>query len=169
MSRGTRWLPLVLVGLWVGLDFALKGWSLGHLEPGHPQPLAPGVLSLALGFNPGAAWGLLSGQTGLLVLVRLGVGLALLGYLAWKAPPPAAGVALSLIAGGALGNGLDQLVDGTVVDMLYSHTLSVLTRSLYGQDYPVFNLADVWLVSGVVLLLVPRARPVRWKEDRHGR
>ena len=46
-----------------------------------------------------------------------------------------------------------------MTDMLYSHTLSAVTRVLYGQDYPVFNLADVWVLWGVVLLLLVRPRP----------
>lgn len=159
MSDGLRWLPLALVGLWLALDFGLKGWSLVNLVPGQPVALVPEVLSLVLGFNPGAAWGLLSGQTELLVLIRLGVGLGLVSYLVWKTPPLLPAFALSLVAGGALGNGLDKLDDGTVTDMLYSHTLSAVTRALYGQDYPVFNLADVWMLWGVVLLLLVRPRP----------
>jgi signal peptidase II len=138
----------------LGLDGWLKWWSLGALGEGQFQPLIPGLVSLTLLFNPGAAWGLLSGQTELLVAVRLGVGLGLLGYLLYRPLPPVRAAALALVAAGGLGNGLDKLLDGTVVDMLYSPLLSAATQALYRQDYPVFNLADVWVVLGVAVLLL---------------
>ena len=155
----SRWVWLLLVGVALGLDAWLKLWSLGALNGGYTRVFIPGLVSLTLLFNPGAAWGLFSGQTWLLVVIRLGVGLFLLGYLLRKPQPPVTATALALIAAGALGNGLDKLLDGTVVDMLYSPLLSALTQALYQQNYPVFNLADVWIVVGVALLLLgSRAR-----------
>lgn len=150
-SRRWAWLAVAAA---LGLDGWLKWWSLGALGEGQFQPLIPGLVSLTLLFNPGAAWGLLSGQTELLVAVRLGVGLGLLGYLLYRPLPPVRAAALALVAAGGLGNGLDKLLDGTVVDMLYSPLLSAATQALYRQDYPVFNLADVWVVLGVAVLLL---------------
>lgn len=149
-----RWFPLAFVAVFLGLDFALKAWSLATLTAGQSQPFIPGLISWVLTFNAGAAWGLFGGQPWFLIAIRLGVGLALLVYLFRNPTKPLFTVALALIAGGALGNGLDKLWDGTVVDMLYSHQLSAITRAIYGQDYPIFNLADIWVVSGVILLLL---------------
>lgn len=160
-----RWASLLPLLLWLGLDGWLKQWALNHLTVGQTQPLIPNFLSLTLAFNPGAAWSLFSGQGWLLVAIRLGVGLALVVYL-WRAQLPfIRSLPLTLIAAGALSNGLDKLMDGTVVDMLDSHPLSALTQALYGQDYPIFNLADVWVVSGVILLLLPRRATVKAARD----
>ena len=80
-------------------------------------------------------------------------GLGLIVFFLWRTPPTAQAVSLSLIAGGALGNAIDGLSAGRVTDMLLSPALSRVTRALGQGDFPVFNLADVWVVGGVLLLL----------------
>lgn len=88
-----------------------------------------------------------------LALMRAAVGLGLVVFLLRRAQPTGYAVALSLIAGGALGNAIDGLSAGRVTDMLLSPALSRVTRALGQGDFPVFNLADVWVVGGVLLLL----------------
>ena len=68
-------------------------------------------------------------------------------------------LSLALIAGGALGNAYDGLTRGFVVDTLLSYTLSALHRPLFGTDFPIFNLADVGVVSGAILLLLGNLFP----------
>ena len=94
-------------------------------------------------------------------LMRAAVGLGLVVFLLRRAQPTGYAVALSLIAGGALGNAIDGLNAGRVTDMLASPALSAVTRALGQGDFPVFNLADVWVVGGVLLLLFVSVR-----EDR---
>lgn len=144
---------LALTSLCVLLDLALKHWARTEL-PGEWRPWWPGVVSLTLTYNTGAAWSLFSGAALPLALLRSAVGVGLLAFLLRRPHPPVSGVALSLIAAGALGNAIDGLSAGRVTDMLASPALSALTRALGQGDFPVFNLADVWVIAGVLLLLI---------------
>jgi signal peptidase II len=148
------WFYLVLTGIWLALDFAFKSWALANLSTETMRPFVPGVLSLPLTFNKGAAWGLFSGSTLPLSIFRIVVAVAMLVYLFRSRPRRRVALPLSLISAGALGNGLESLVRGKVTDMLYSHQLSALTAALGQGSFPIFNLADVWVVTGVMLLLL---------------
>lgn len=148
-----RW-PLVLALLAAALDLGVKAWAAANLAPGSDRALLPGVLHLGFTTNTGVAWGLLGGQAGGLAILRLLVGSVVLAGLLlgrWPGPwrPP-----LALIAGGALGNALDGLTRGHVVDYLSSPALSAATQAVGAGAFPIFNLADVWVVAGAALLLV---------------
>ena len=155
-----RLVLLALTILCVVLDLALKSWARAEL-PGEVRPWLPGVLDLTLTYNTGAAWSLLSGSALPLALVRGAVGLGLVIFLLRRPQPTGQAISLSVIAGGALGNAIDGLNAGRVTDMLASPALSAVTRALGQGDFPVFNLADVWVVGGVLLLLFVSVR-----EDR---
>ena len=160
MNPAARWrfaLPPTLLALaWAALDQAFKLYTLAAVPP-YPERLevVPGVLAFAYAENRGAAWGLFDGGVLPLTLLRASAALALLVWL-WRRPQWSRlqRVAFALIAGGALGNAIDGAVRGFVVDTLLSHTLSNLYRPLFGGSFPIFNLADVGVVSGVVLLLL---------------
>lgn len=137
----------------IGLDQWLKVWSLAHLQTDAFLPVVQNVLSLILTFNTGAAWNLFAGATLFLAVLRMVVGLGILVYL-WKDKPR--GIAfwsLLLIAAGAVGNAIDVLWYGKVIDMFYSHQFSWITQKMYGQPFPIFNIADICVVSGTVLLV----------------
>lgn len=151
-----RFLGIVLVFFWLALDQGLKAYSLAAVPP-YPQAidLLPGFLSLTYIENRGAAWSLFAGSTPALTLLRLAVGLGILVYLVRTTRLSRLNaVALGLIAGGAIGNALDGLRHGFVVDMLLSYWLTAVYRPFAGTVFPIFNLADVGVVSGVSLLLI---------------
>lgn len=152
MDGVARLLFLALTASTLALDLILKAWARANL-PGAFDPLLPGLITLTLTYNTGAAWSLFSNSALPLAWLRLTVGLGLLAYAWWKPLPNATRLSLALIGGGALGNALDGLMFGRVTDMLFSPALSAVTRALGQGDFPVFNLADVWVVSGVLLLL----------------
>lgn len=147
--------------IWAAFDQAFKLYTLANV-PAYPGRLevVPGVLAFAYAENRGAAWGLFDGGVLPLTLLRAGAGVAILAFL-WRHAdaPRVQRVALALIAGGALGNAYDGLTRGFVVDTLLSHTLSALHRPLFGTDFPIFNVADVGVVSGAVLLLLGNLSP----------
>ena len=119
-------------------DAASKAWASAFLVA--PVPLI-GSLSLQLGHNPGVAFGIGSALPAWAVLVVTGVlcgGIAWAGWAGWLQPPLAAG----LIVGGAVGNLIDRMFGGSVVDMIH------LTW------WPTFNLADVAICAGVALMAV---------------
>ncbi len=101
--------------------------------------------------NTGAAFGLLSNapgwQNGFFLFLGLGL-LAFLGVLMRRAAAgedPLWGVGLSLMAGGAIGNLMDRVARGYVLDFVSLH--------YRGWHFPAFNVADSAITIGVVLVL----------------
>ena len=140
-------MPTVLVPLLLALDQTLKLWALEHLSP-VPKPLLGDLLYLTLVRNTGAGFGLFQGQAPLLGLLSFLVGAGLLLLLARRRYPPLPALALSLLAAGALGRVVDYLDLGTSLPLI--------------ANFPVFNLADVCVTLGAVLLLLAPRRRRRW-------
>jgi signal peptidase II len=156
--RFVQALVIGIVVVWVALDQALKAWVVGNIPLNtydYVQAI-PGFLSLAHVTNTGAAWSLFSGATPVLIAVRIVVGAAILIWvLRHPKQPMVNAVAYSLIVGGAFGNAIDGLLRGHVVDMLQSHWLSAVYRVIGGGNiFPIFNIADIGVVSGVILLII---------------
>jgi signal peptidase II len=132
------WLVAIAVFL---LDQGTKYWILNHLEVWESVPLLPGWLHLTLVQNEGAAFGLFANWTWLFILVTLAAVLLVLFFyrrilaLDWQFQ-----LALALALGGAVGNLLDRIRFGHVVDFI-----DLLV-------WPVFNVADMAIIAGVVLL-----------------
>lgn len=102
-------------------------------------------------YNTGAAWGLFSGNPGLLFAFRIAILVVIGGYLYFYNRPLLKNAALWLVATGAIGNAIDYLMYGHVVDFLHF--------TFWGYSFPIFNLADSYISLGVVaLLFMPRPR-----------
>lgn len=130
-----------------GFDQGTKQWARTELEVGKPTPVVDGLLDWNLAMNDGAAFSSLRGSQVLLSLIALGA-LVFLGVLAHRTQPHQhlRRIALAVIAGGAIGNLVDRVRDGAVTDFV---------RCKYGSHaWPTFNVADVALVIGVMLLVL---------------
>ncbi|MBB6099003.1 signal peptidase II [Deinobacterium chartae] len=149
----------------LALDQWVKFWSVQNLALGEFRNFIPGVLQLYLTYNTGAAWSLLSGAALPLAILRLLVGLGLLAYMVRDRHKLSRTLqfTLALIAAGAIGNAIDGLRLGKVVDMFYSHQLSAVSKALGGGEFPIFNVADSCVVVGVILLIVLNLLPHRRK------
>ena len=135
------WYIVLLVACVVG-DQLLKGWVVSHLAVGESAPLLPGVVQLTRLHNTGAAWSSFSGKTGLLAAVTIVLMLAVAWLLVKRIVRHPLGVTAGvLVLGGGIGNVIDRVCRGYVVDMF----------DLQFMDYPIFNLADCFVVIGVVL------------------
>lgn len=144
--------PLSVLGLGViaatlVLDQASKIWAEMTLSYGHQIELLP-ILSLYRVYNTGIAFSLLAGfeTFGLVALVLLVTAVVLVMW--WRASDGGrlAAIGYALIVGGALGNLIDRLAYGHVVDFLYLH---LGARPLF-----VFNLADAALTAGPAILIL---------------
>ena len=134
---------IALLVILIGADQALKYWTVTHLALGESTELLPGVLQLTRLHNYGAAWSSLSGKTAVLLIVTTALLIAVAWLLVKKIVRHRLGVAAGLfILGGGLGNMIDRVWHGYVVDMLDISPLF---------EYPVFNLADCFVVVGAVL------------------
>lgn len=116
-----------------------------------------GFFNLVHVLNPGAAFSFLADAGGWQRWFFLAIAVAASAWLTWTLSAPRGtteALSFSLILGGALGNALDRAVRGQVVDYLDFH--------LGGWHWPAFNLADVAIVAGAVLMVVtsflPRGR-----------
>ena len=138
---------LALIAVVIGLDQASKIWALHALRqaPNGSVTILP-ILSFTLVGNKGMSFGLLSGTAfgrWFLTLFQL-VAAGGLGYCMTKMRSPLLAVSLGMIAGGAVGNAVDRVRFGEVVDFIdFSGT----------HVFPwVFNIADSAISIGVVLL-----------------
>lgn len=133
---------IVTAGAALAVDVGSKVWAVAALEG--PVEVG-GSLSLQLSRNPGVAFGLgQSAPTGVL-LALTGALCAALAWAGWtgRLQPP---LAVGLVLGGAVGNLLDRMLGGSVIDMVH------LTW------WPTFNLADVAICSGAALIVLDGAR-----------
>jgi signal peptidase II len=160
MASGPRylWGPLSAFGLAAAIiicaaDQASKLWLLRvyDLASKGAVKIAP-LVDFVLVWNTGISYGWFQqegplGQWALLALKAIAV--ALLWIWLARAESKASAVALGLIIGGAIGNAIDRLAYGAVVDFVLLHAESATWRF----NWYVFNLADVAIVAGVAILL----------------
>lgn len=125
------------------LDQASKWWIQWRLIPGQSVPVVPGVLHFTLSFNSGIAFGLFPQLGGLFLWLSLAiVAVVLVYYLRIPTPSAYTTAIASLLAGGALGNVLDRVRLGHVVDFIDFRV------------FPVFNLADTAVTCATILWMV---------------
>ena len=126
----------------LGLDQWFKYWITVNLPLGETMPFLPGFLQLRTVHNYGAAWSSFSGMRWLLVAVTCCIVAAVAVLLARRVVRHPLGVAAcTMIISGGIGNIVDRVRLGYVVDMF----------NLLFMEYPVFNVADIFVVCGAVL------------------
>jgi signal peptidase II len=147
------WLSLAVIAL----DQATKFLSARFLELHERVEVLP-VLDFTLLHNTGAAFSLLAGASGwqrwFFIGLAFAVSLMLLVWI-WRTPrgEKLLPLALALILGGALGNVIDRIVHGFVVDFIHVH---------WGAAYfPAFNIADSAITVGAALLILDAFRERR--------
>ncbi|HFI0105996.1 TPA: signal peptidase II [Streptococcus suis] len=136
--------PIVAAVLIV-LDQLVKIWTVANIALDTVEPFLPGFMSLAYLRNYGAAWSILQNQQWFFTIVTLVVVTALIWYYIkqiqgniWTL------FSLSLMIAGALGNFIDRIRLGYVVDMFHLDFI----------NFPVFNVADICLSVGVGILFI---------------
>lgn len=154
MPRLAGW--LALAAFVILLDQTSKAWILESVR--HMERLGVTTFfNIVLVFNPGASFSFLADAGGwqkwFFVVLALGISAWLLSMLRRHAGERLLPAALSLILGGAIGNVIDRLRFGAVVDFLDFH--------LAGYHWPAFNVADSAITVGVALML--------WHQFRFGK
>lgn len=128
-------------------DQALKYWAISRLKGTSGITLIPGVLELQYLENRGMAFGMLQGRQ-MLFLVLCAVFCIALLWMFFKVPKTGYYAPLivvgGILGGGAAGNFIDRAFRGYVVDFIY---ISLI-------DFPVFNLADIYVVCGGIALVI---------------
>lgn len=146
-------LGLIVAAVTAAIDQAVKLWLLFVFDLGNRGivHLTP-FLDLVLTWNTGISYGLFPQESdlGRLVLLALKTGAVVILWV-WlaRAESRLTAVALGLIIGGALGNGIDRVAYGAVMDFVLFH----ITTPTVNFTWYVFNLADAAIVAGVAGLL----------------
>lgn len=142
-------------------DQVTKAAALSLLAQGTAVPVLPGV-NLTLGFNEGASFGMLGSVMAgrpLLMAALTGALALIFAVMAFRARQPLERAGLALVVGGALGNILDRLRQGSVTDFL----------DLYWRDWhwPTFNVADIAITLGAICILATALPSRPRKETAH--
>ena len=152
------WMALAVLGM-VGVDQWVKLWVLDNIPLNTAIPGIPGVVSLAYVQNTGAAWSSFQGMIWLFVLIFA----LFTAFLLWELITHKLGLnlfeqwCLVIVYGGAVGNIIDRLRLGFVVDMFY----------LKFMDFPIFNVADCFICLGAFALIIELLFISKvWKEKK---
>jgi signal peptidase II len=164
MPRPLGWFALALAV--VAADQASKWLVLGYFALGERLELTP-FFNLVLVYNRGAAFSFLAQadgwQTPLLIAFALGAAVVLSIMIVRSPGRRTLCTGLALILGGAIGNVIDRLRYGHVVDFLDFHA--------FGWHWPAFNIADAAIFIGAALLIIEgfvhkEAKPVHGRPAR---
>jgi signal peptidase II len=126
------------------LDQLLKHWVTANIALGGFRQFIPNVLSLTYIENTGAAFSMFSEHTWILALISVGASIAILWFIFkgklsfWEK------ISLSVVLGGAVGNAIDRVFNGFVVDMFKVELF----------NYAIFNLADAFIDVGAVIFVI---------------
>jgi signal peptidase II len=151
-SSRPLWLPFFgIAGAVVVVDQLTKAWIRSILAPGEVMPVLGDWIRLVHAQNNGGIFGLLRGQALPFAVVSLGVIALIVAYHGRSGRSPFLTVALALLLGGAIGNLLDRLLYGSVVDFVDAGIGSI--------RWYTFNVADASISLAIVLLLALSIRP----------
>ena len=137
----------VSCGALIGFDQWTKLLAVHHLKGQNPLVLIEDVFELAYLENPGAAFGILQGRQGFFFVIALAV-IAAAAFAVWRMPAEKKYLPLYFsavgIVSGAVGNMIDRIAQGYVVDFL----------SFCLIDFPIFNVADCYVTIGAAALML---------------
>jgi len=147
----------------VGFDQLTKVWVVKSFQLYESLDVIPGFFSLTYLTNKGAAFGFLAGVTSawrhyfFLILASVALVLIVIAWFRMRNDHRFYGPALALIAGGAIGNVIDRIRLGAVVDFLDFYVA--------GHHWPAFNVADSAICVGVALFLLANFLEERQKKQ----
>lgn len=166
MNMPSPWRWFLFAAVLVVLDQLLKYVVVRTLHFGEPVAVLP-FFSLSLTYNPGAAFSFLAQASGWQRWFFIAIALAasaLISYMLFKHRREAyLCFALALVLGGAIGNLIDRVISGAVVDFVLLHWRQ--------YQWPAFNLADSCISVGAVLLIwdsFVRSRAERSEQESRG-
>ena len=152
--------PIIILSIiLLVIDQVSKILVVKLIDINHAIEVIKNFFYLTYTHNTGAAFSILTGQRLFLILIAVVILIVLINYIRKnKVKEKLDIISFSLIIGGSLGNLIDRMVRGYVVDFL--------DFKIFGYDFPVFNLADTFIVIGVFLLLIVTFRKERSNDNR---
>lgn len=140
-------LAVISFAILVAADQITKWWAVLHLKDQSAKVLINNVFELYYLENRGAAFGIFQGKRFAFLIITVAILLAL-AYCFWNIPYTAKYTSLRciivLIGAGAVGNFIDRMSNGYVVDFFYFKLI----------NFPVFNVADIYVTLSAVFLVI---------------
>ncbi len=139
---------LIFLGI-IGLDQFTKMFAFEHLRGNEGHVLIKDFLELGYVENRGAAFGILQGRSVLFIVITLAVCSFLVYYFKthYTGLSPLHRLTLILIVSGAIGNLIDRIMRGFVIDFIF-------VRFWGYYDFPLFNVADIAVVVGAIGMMI---------------
>ena len=145
-------LSIIIIAIFgIALDQISKLYIASNLILYKKNPIINNFFNITYVQNKGAAWGILDGNTVLLVLITL-IALFIIIRFIFKEENLTKLDILSygLLLGGITGNFIDRILRGFVIDFLDFY--------IFGYDFPVFNIADIMIVVSVIIMVISYLR-----------
>lgn len=143
------------------MDVISKQLVLNFMFEHQSIPLIKDFFYLTFAKNTGVAFSFLEGKIPFIIIMTLIVILFIMKYIKSTHPNKIETICYGIILGGALGNLIDRILYGYVIDFLDFQIL--------GHSFPIFNLADTMIVIGVFLLLILSIIESRNQNENHSR
>ena len=152
MKKSNIILSIVLVIVLLGIDLLLKYLVSTYLTTVN---IIDNFFSLTYVLNDGAAFSLFASRTYLLILIAIICLFFIIYELKNNLDDRVLSIGYSLALAGLLGNFIDRLIDGCIVDYL--------SFKILGYNYPIFNFADILIVVGIVIVIIKEILKERGK------
>ncbi len=154
MKKSNIILSGLLVSVLLGLDLLFKYLVSTYLTTVN---IIDNFFSLTYVLNDGAAFSLFASRTYLLILIALICLFFIIYELKNNLDDRMLSIGYSLALAGLLGNFLDRLIDGYIIDYL--------SFKILGYNYPIFNFADILIVVGIVIVIIKEILKERGKKN----
>lgn len=154
MKKSNIILSIVLVIVLLGIDLLLKYLVSTYLTTVN---IIDNFFSLTYVLNDGAAFSLFASRTYLLILIALICLFFIIYELKNNLDDRVLSIGYSLVLAGLLGNFLDRLIDGYIIDYL--------SFKILRYNYPIFNFADILIVVGIIIVIIKEILKERGKKN----
>lgn len=128
------------------LDIITKQLVITNLLEHQSITIINNFFSITYAKNTGVAFSFLEGYLPLVILITSIIIISILIYIKKNTPNKYESICYGLILGGALGNLLDRIIYGYVIDFL--------DFTIFNYNYPIFNIADTFIVIGILILII---------------
>ena len=149
--------PYIIALFFFLIDFFTKQIVIKVLELGKSIPVINNFFYLTYTKNTGAAWSILKDQRILLLIVSVIVLFLINQFMNKEKISKIECLSYGMIIGGICGNLIDRLFYGYVIDFL--------DFKIFGYDYPIFNLADSFIVIGIIILIIASIRKEHYAKN----
>lgn len=153
--------PYIIAFLFFILDIISKQIIVHVMDLGESSKVINNFFYITYTQNKGAAWSILEDQRILLLIISVVVLFLINKFMNKESLLNIECLSYGMIIGGILGNLFDRIVFGYVIDFI--------DFKLFGYNYPVFNLADTFIVVGIILMVIISIRKDLHERDKSRR